>query len=415
MTVRHALRVSLALGLLASITLALTGCATVATHEEYGRYRAVRLAGTDRDRMIAMQEYIEAHPDGYWSQEIGAERDEREETVWNQSNTTREGLEWYLQLYPSGQFVEQARPRLAALQQVQSTEDEQAQRQRELDAQRRADAAEQRRTWVTRAVQYWTRTMLELRNFGSSMGRIARSNEDFSRAFGQQPEPVCTPAYCIKHYGQLYHIPVPGATRIDRHIDVYLRLVLDRGRLRRAEILLPNKGFSRWYEMENQTVVTDEDPEQRTTAINWALDRIQPIIQAVAPNAEQFDLVPEPVSPLELQGDTQDSEAAPAAPDEAAPPTPGDNPADFGTPPAGGDTGGDPNSLDSLLDAAGGGEEEGDPQPTPPPQEVQPAVNIVMPIALFAYRIGGLRVIAFGAGEEDYEQGYDGIIIERAQ
>lgn len=412
-TIRNLLTLTALAGVVLSTGVLTSSCATVATHDEYGRYRAVRMAGTERDRMIAMQQYAEHHPSGFWAEQIQSERDEREETVWSQSSSTREGLEWYLQVYPDGQYVEQARPRLAALQQVADTQQEQRQAQLDLDEQRRQEAAEARRTWVTRAVQYWTRTLLTLRNFGSSMGRIARSNEDFSRAFGQAPAPQCTPEFCIKHYGQLYHIPVPGATRIDRHIDVYLRLVLDRGRMRRAEILLPNKGFSRWYEMENQTVVTDEDPEQRMTAINWALDRIQPIIQEVAANAEQFDYIPEPIPPLQITEDAADTEAAPTAPDEAPAQSPeGGNPADFGSQPEGGDEGGDGNDLDSLLEAAGGGDPNAQPDPQPQP-EVAPAINIVLPIGLMSFRIRNLRVVVFGAGAEDYEQGFDGIIIER--
>lgn len=403
---------SLALGALSIGAAAMTpGCSTVASHEEYTHYRAVRLAGSERDRLIALQQYIESHPTGFWAEEVSAERAQHEEEVWAQGNSTREGLEWYLRVYPDGEYVQQARQRLGALQQVRSTADEQLARQHELEAQRRAEAEAARRTWVTRAVQYWTRSLLTLRNFGSSMGTIARSNEDFSRAFGQAPAPVCTPEYCIKHYGQLYHIPVPGATRIDRHIDVYLRLVLDRGRLRRAEILLPAKGFSRWYEMENQTVITDEDPEQRMTAINWALDRIQPIIQEVAAGAEQFDFIPEPIPPLQIQAEA-DTESEPVAPDQAPGAEGGSNPADFSPGHTAGGSGGDPNSLESLLDAAGGADETPTPAPRPRPETQEP-VNIVLPIGLISFRIRSMRVVVFGAGEEDYEQGFDGIIIER--
>lgn len=408
---REVLTLTAVVGVVLGTGVLTSSCATVASHDEYSRYRAVRMAGTERDRMIALQQYAENHPDGFWSTEVQAERADREQTVWSQSSSTREGLEWYLQVYPDGEYVAQARPRLNALQQVADTQAEQQRAQLDLDEERRQEAAEARRTWVTRAVQYWTRTLLTLNNFGSSMGRIARSNEDFSRAFGQAPDPQCTPEYCIKHYGQVYHIPVPGATRIDRHIDVYLRLVLDRGRMRRAEILLPAKGFSRWYEMENRTVITDEDPEQRMTAINWALDRIQPIIQEVAANAEQFDYLPEPIPPLQIHEEAQDTEAAPVAPDQEAPPAPAaGNPADFGTPPPASGEGGD-NSLDNLLNEAGGGDPNAPQEPQP--QEVAPAVNIVLPIGLMSFRIRNLRVVVFGAGEEDYEQGFDGIIIER--
>lgn len=380
--------------LLAAATLA--GCASFASHEEYGRYRAVRLATDERDRMIAMQQYVEHHSDGIWAVEIQAQRGEREEEVWARSAASREGLEWYLQVYPEGRYVDQARPRLDALQHVQNTAEQQAAAERELHAQQREQAAEERRVWVTRAVQFWTRTLVGLNGFGSPIGTIARSNPEFARAFGQAPEPTCTPSYCIKHYGQLYHIPVPGSTRIDRSIDVYLRLVLTNGRVRRAEILLPNSGFSRWYEMENREVITDEDPQQRYTAINWALERIQPVILEVARNAQQIDIVPDPVGRLEVQSSAQES--APPPPDEAAPP-PSDNPAQPRTP-------AEQGSLDALLDEAGGAEQQQQQQ-----QRVETETT-VFPIHLVAYLYNNLRVSVFAAGEGDYGEAYDGVVIE---
>ena len=71
----------------------------------------------------------------------------------------------------------------------------------------------------------------------------------------------------------------------------------------------------------------------------------------------------------------------------------------------------DGESLDSLLNEAGGGDPNAPQEPQV--QEVAPAVNIVLPIGLMSFRIRNLRVVVFGAGEEDYEQGFDGIIIER--
>ena len=389
--------------------LALTSCATFATHDEYQSYRAVRMADEDRARLIALQQYAEKYPSGMWAEEVSSMRAAREEETWASSNTSREGLEWYLRVYPDGQYVEQARPRLAALQTVGNRREEEAERQRELEAQQRAEAAEQRRTWVTRAMQFWLRNLVGIRQYGSSLGRIAQSNAEFSAAFGNAPQPTCTPEYCIKHYGQLYHIPVPGATRLDRHIDVYLRLVLDRGRLRRAELLMPNKGFSRWYEMENQTVVTDEDPEQRQMAINWALDRLQPIIQQAAEGAEQFDFVPEPITPLQVHGDAEDTEEAPAAPDatpaETPPPTPGETPAGGGEGQEGGSV------IDELLEQAAGDEEVAPTEPTTPtePTEVE---TLVLPISLLSYRYRNLRIVFFAAGDDDYAEAYDGVFIE---
>src|SRR5690606_21799592 len=301
--------------------------------------------------------------------------------------------------YPDGQYVDQATPRLAALQTVSQGRQEEAQAREELEEQRRQQAAEARRTWVTRAMQFWTRTLVGIQNYGSSIQRVVGANQEFNRAFGQAPAPQCTAEYCIKHYGQVYHIPVPGATRIDRTIDVYLRLAFVRGRMERAELVLPNKGFSRWYEMENRTVVTDEDPEQRQTAINWALDRIQPVIEQVAQGAQRIDFVPESLTPLQVRG--QSTDAAPDSPDEAAPARPAADQAAQKQ-----------DDLDELLGGVVGQPEE-PAAPEPAPEPVAEPETMVLPIGLLSWQYRNLRVVVFAASPDDYEQGYDGIFIER--
>lgn len=384
--------------LLGAVVL-LAGCAVVSTHEEYSAYRAVRRASSDRDLLVAAHQYVSQHPGGHFVEEVQAIRRQREDEVWASSNDSREGLEWYLRVYPDGQYVDQATPRLAALQTVSQGRQEEAQAREELEEQRRQQAAEARRTWVTRAMQFWTRTLVGIQNYGSSIQRVVGANQEFNRAFGQAPAPQCTAEYCIKHYGQVYHIPVPGATRIDRTIDVYLRLAFVRGRMERAELVLPNKGFSRWYEMENRTVVTDEDPEQRQTAINWALDRIQPVIEQVAQGAQRIDFVPESLTPLQVRG--QSTDAAPDSPDEAAPARPAADQAAQKQ-----------DDLDELLGGVVGQPEE-PAAPEPAPEPVAEPETMVLPIGLLSWQYRNLRVVVFAASPDDYEQGYDGIFIER--
>lgn len=374
-----------------SVLVLLGGCAVVSTHEEYSSYRSVRRATDDRDRLVAAQQYVENHPNGHFVTEVQAVRDAHEDEAWASSSDSREGLEWYLRVYPDGQYVELARPRLAALQTVSQGRAQEEEAREELEGQRRAAAAEARRTWVTRAMQFWTRTLLSVRNYGSSIQRVVGANAEFSRAFGQAPAPECTAEFCIKHYGQTYHIPVPGATRIDRRIDVYLRLHFIRGRMERVELVMPNKGFSRWFEMENRTVVMDEDPAQRQAALTWALDRIQPVIEEVARGASRIDFIPEPLLPLQVEGDA--TEAAPDSPDAA---------------PSAGKQG----DIDDLLEGVvGGPEPEEEPQA---PVEVEPEPEaMTLPSGLISWQYRNLRVVVFAAAEEDYEHGYDGLFIER--
>ena len=398
-----------------AVVLSLAGCATIATHDEYRAYRAIREASDDDTRLTALAHYAQTHPNGQWAQEVRDERSNREGDVWSGHNATREGLQYYLAAYPDGTYVEQAQQRLAALEVVGGRREEEAQHVEEVQAVRRADAAEERRLWVTRSVEYWARTLLGIRNYGQTISQVARANPEFSQAFGQAPAPFCTPQSCLKHYHAHYAIPVPGATRIERQMHVFLRILLDHGRVERVEVLLPNKGFSRWFELENRTLITDEDPEQRMQAIEWALQHLEPIITQVATGARVIDVVPEPIAPISqaAQAASQHAEEgddapAPAA-SEPATPTP--------TPPAGGQTQPGGGGLDTLLEQAVGSPEQAPAGEQPAQTEEPPPdmASLVLPMGLRALQRGNVRIVVFAAGDEDYGEAYDGFYIERVR
>ncbi|AKF06902.1 hypothetical protein DB32_004051 [Sandaracinus amylolyticus] len=390
-----------------------SGCATVATHDEYASYRGVRQARERNDRLAALERYATNYPGGLWIEEVRAERAQHEEAIWTEGNSTREGLQFYLSVYPDGSHVEAAQQRLAALGTVQERREVEQEHVEEVQQEQRAVAAEERRLWVTRAVTFWTRTLLGIRNFGQPISAVARANPDFSQAFGQAPAPVCNPQGCLKHYHASYVIPVPGATRIDREMHVFLRLHLDRGRVQRVEVLLPNKGFSRWYELENRTLVTDEDPSQRMAAIEWAMQRLEPVIAEVATGARAIDVVPEPIAPISqaaqaasTRAEESDTEVPgqpqPAQPQQQAPQAGGEQPAADG-------------SIDQLLEQAVGGGAQGE-QPQALPEEPPPDTSaLVLPIGLRGLQRGNVRMVVFAAGDEDYAEAYDGFYIELAR
>lgn len=411
-------RIVSGLGIILSLGGSVGACATIATHDEYRAYRAIREAGADSDaRLAALAAYAQHYPSGQWSAEVRQERNDREQDVWNGHNGTREGLQYYLAAYPDGAYVEQANQRMAALELVGGHREEEQQHVEEVQAVQRADAAEERRLWVTTAVGFWARTLLGIRNYGQTIAQVARANPEFSQAFGQRPEPLCTPVSCIKHYHAHYAIPVPGATRIEREMHVFLRILLDHGRVERVEVLLPNKGFSRWYELENRTLITDEDPEQRMQAIEWALSHLEPIITELATGARAIDVVPEPISPISQAAQAasarpEDSESeVPGAPQEAQPTPPPAAGGGEAQPPEGG------GGLDSLLEQAVGGGGTG--EAPPPEQQVEEpppdAASLVLPLGLRALQRGNVRIVVFAAGDEDYGEAYDGFYIERAR
>lgn len=362
------------------------GCAIVAGKGDYRAYRQVEMADDDRARQRAMAEYIEEHPDGRWSADIRAEREEQEVGLFEANKSTGDGLQYYLDLYPQGQFSEQAQARLAALRSVSKNREGENEARRDVQRERREEGLAARRQWATKAVSYWSRILMSVENWGSPIAEVAGGNAEFNRAFGAQPRPRCSREECIKFYQLDFAIPVPGQTRIERSLRILLRLRLQEGKLVRAELLLPDRGFSRWYELQEQQFIADADPEARQHAIDWALEHIIPLIRELAPQAEGIDVVPEPIDPPTVR--------APNQPDPGASAVPGE----------------------PVTEATGNG-----PQPTGEAAEAQPETpestepaELVLPLALQGLRAGELRVVVFAAADDDEGPAYDGVFIEHS-
>ncbi|GAB4205232.1 MAG: hypothetical protein OHK0013_20930 [Sandaracinaceae bacterium] len=396
---------------------AAVGCSIFASHEEANLYRRIRTTTDANARMVAMGEYATRYPGGAWIDGIRAERQSNEERIWAANNASADGLAFYLSAYPDGTYVEQARARQAALQTVITSREQSAERQEQLERERAQQTAEQRRQWVTRATQFWMRTLVGVRNLGAPIAQVARQNPEFSRAFGAAPAPQCTPQRCIKHYHAHYAIPVPGGNRIEREMHVVLRVVLESGRVERMEVLLPNHGFSRWFELENRTVVLDEDPEARMAAIEWALQRLEPTLIEVAAGARAIDFIPEPIAPVGERAPIQSDEADTATStdgSDAPAPTPAQSTGGGQTSPSGSAL--DP-TLEQLMSGAvepvGGGSsgettggfEQG-------PEETQ---TVVYPLGLRALQRGNSRIVIFAAGDGDLGDAYDGFFVERVR
>jgi hypothetical protein len=258
-----------------------SGCALLANKADYADYREVRLASNLQTRAVAMQRYVEKHPNGQWRQEIQAARASQDLAAFEAGKDTRSGLEHYLRAFPDGAFVAQARGRLSAVALIEQR-NQVARHQAEQFAEARKQRTDElRRTWVGRFIAYWTSTLTGMRGWGEPIANVAQANPQFSRAFAAQPRPRCTQDECLKYYTSQYAVPVPGGNRIERTLSLVMRLRLRAGKLERAELLLPESGFSRWYELENRRAIADGDPEGRAAAAAWAVERLLPIIAAV--------------------------------------------------------------------------------------------------------------------------------------
>lgn len=381
----------------------MSSCATFASHEEASSYRALRRVSDSRERLVAMSSHVQRYPNSAWSNDLRQVLAGSEESLWAENDSSQEGLQYYLSVYPNGQYVEQAQRRLAAVGVVEERREVEAEHVEALETQREEDVTLARRQWVTRAMQFWTRNLITLRGFGGTISQVARSNPEFAQAFGQAPEPQCTPAECIKHYQAHFGVPNPGGSRIERDMHLYLRIVFQgRGRVQRIEVFMPDHGFSRWQELETRQLVLEEDPEQRQAAIDWGMAQVATVLAEVLRNGSESQVVP-----LRILAPGQ-VETGPAADTQteiiAAPPT-------EGTEGSGGTTGS--SELDDLLRQAVPEEAQAEGEATPQPEAQVADASSAGPIRIRASVVGGIRVVFFAASPED-PTGTDGFYIEAA-
>jgi hypothetical protein len=439
-------------------SLLLASCAAFVSKQEYADYRAVRLERDEGTRLVAMQRYVSEHPQGHWYNELQVERRARDQAVFEAGRATRRGLELYLQAFPDGLFVAQARSRLAAVDLIEQRQRQDAERAAQLAETRKRAEAERNRTWVTRFVGYWTKTLLGVSEWGAPIEQVARGNPDFSRAFGRPPRPRCSAEECVKYYDSPYGVPVPGGTRLERTMRLLLRLRLDQARLVRAELLLPSWGFSRWIEVEERRPVVDADPLSRAAAVQAVLGRMLPLLDqlageretiegytlaeiappAIGPSGELVDTtVEDPSAPANrIQGQAASGEDASPSVEQMLKPQAPEAAADMEMAPLQVGPDGRPLTpasemvVDPLVvppSGAASGEMVLDPLAVPKPgQGAAPApggiaapgatgagaVQTVEPGLTRAFRYGNLRIVLHAAATNAKAPAYDALIIE---
>lgn len=441
------------------LACACAGCASFVSREEYADYRALRMASNDDARLLAMRAYVARHPDGEWVEEVQIDRKSRDLETYERGKATRPGLEFYLRAFPDGVFAAQANARLEAIAVIEARQRADARRAEALAVARRERDAELRRTWVTRFLGHWVRTLLALSNWGASIEDVAHANPAFSRAFGRAPRPRCTSDECVKYYESRFAVPVPGGTRLERSLQLVLRLRMHEGKLVRAELLMPGWGFSRWNELEERRSVIDALPDERLRAVTWARGRTEPLVAAlpgtwtaetdfqlgvvaapaIGPSGELTDTSAEdpgaPANRIEHAPGAGGDAEAPAAVEELLKPTAPPEAPDMVLDPLRVNRDGRPSSTTGAAESpttaatpgagevmvleplavpneAGGASTAG----AAPGAPVTPAPAAEMsasPRVEHAFRNGDLRVVVFAAGTAEGAPAYDGVVIER--
>ena len=361
--------------------LALAGCQTLASHGEYESYRSVREADNERAQLAAMRDYVQANPEGLWRERVQGERDAREEGVWTRALGSVDGLLFYQEVYPDGRHYDEASERVAALRHGRSTIVG-------IGNGRDARLAERRRTWGERTLTRWLGSMASITALGAPAREFTRDNGEFLEAFTGDHR--CGEGYCVRTERERYHLAVPGATRIDRELAVEIRTRHERGRVTRVELVMPERGFTRWYEMANGELMNDHDPEARRQSVAWASERLAAVLARTWPGAERIGDRAPALAPL-LEEAT--AEPAPETPD-----TPNDTDADPRT------------ELEELMHGAAPITPEDAPD-APGAASAEPEAEPVLPRTVLALRRGDLRLFVIASAEDG--DGYDGIVLSR--
>jgi hypothetical protein len=407
------------------VLVVLEGCAAFATKADYFDYRAVHMARDDRERLLAMQRYAARHRDGRWYERVQREREQRDKAVFEAGKSDRAGLELYLAAFPDGVFAAQARSRLSAVALIDQRKHEEALRAQRLAEERKQKEAELTRTWVTRFLGYWAKTLISINNWGAPIEQVAQGNPEFSRAFGRAPRPRCTSDECVKYYESPYAVPVPGGTRLERSLRLMLRLRMERGQMVRAELLLPGWGFSRWQELEERRPVVDADPEARKQAIEWAIARVARVLDAVIPDRQPLqgfvlaEIAQPGIGPDgELVDTTAEDPSAPANRIQGeVPAAPEPGVAELVKPVA------PEQAPDMELAPLQVGKDGRALSPAPKPDQaavpadapvldMAPVVQSLPPVAQ-AFQTQKLRITIFASGTDAAAPAYDGLVVER--
>lgn len=153
-----------------------SGCALLVGKADYADYREIRMASDLQTRALAMQRYVARHPSGHWHEEIQAARASQDLAAFEAGKDTRKGLEHYLNAYPDGAFVPQARGRLSAVAMIEQRTQAAQRQQQQLAETRKQRLDELRRTWIGRFIGYWTHTLSTIRAWGEPIASVAEAN-----------------------------------------------------------------------------------------------------------------------------------------------------------------------------------------------------------------------------------------------
>jgi hypothetical protein len=288
--------------------IAVAGCASFASTDELSLFRSIRYERDPARRTRMGSEYVSRYPNGRFTASIGAEVSAAEEQFWEERRSTLEGLTAYIEAYPQGVHVGEARARLAVYEQERQAQrqarEERERAEREAREAQRAAENERQRVFARETMLYWLRATGSITGWGNTLAEVATANREFANNFQTTaPAPVCRGGRCAKNYQLDFYVPVPNRAAQPRRLQFSFALTFSERRLNGFSFLFPNagqpgQGLTVWYERETMTAVLPDQPATRDTANRWVLDNLKAIVAMAFPNARE--------TPESLRGEDPD-------------------------------------------------------------------------------------------------------------
>ena len=274
--------------LIASLSAALIGCASLATlterPEEYRLFRASRVAPTLEERLRAADRYLREAPRGLHATQVRGWFDKEEERYYLAAFNRLPNLYAYAAVLPRGPHIEDVKSRITALEIRRSAP---SKRDKEEDAQiaatqaRLVDADVKRRAFVA-VFKDWTARLSKIQTFGEPTSEL---NDETIFAFRlSEPRGACQGDTCRKLLELSYPVPGEGEL-VDRAAVLEIQLNLQRGLLARARLGGPEL-WTRLAEALSLTALPSPTPEQRADAVNRASLLVRALLEPRFPAAE---------------------------------------------------------------------------------------------------------------------------------
>ena len=256
---------------------------------EYELYRQTRVAATLEERLSSAWEYLDQYPEGEFRSDVRAWFQSAEADYFVYAGPSRLRLRRYLATLPDGPHAEEARVRLAELEQARlsATQKEALVLDRARAVSRELERAEDARKQFISLVSQWV----------SRLAPTPALDSGFLEAFKlEPPTPTCDDQRCVKQFTLTYAIPDAG--RSSERVAVFdVILTFVDGAVRRGELMGPDL-FSRLGEATQRLAVPVEDGQRRAEAIGAAQQLIAGVLE---PSFPPGSCAREAVSPVVLE------------------------------------------------------------------------------------------------------------------